>query len=105
MPIALRRCGPCRSWRRTWGVAHLLSRGACGGRLGRRVVGLGLVLPAAIGVLEILIPFAAAGLAGVVVRAATVHLRRRETAIVPVPLLLAALAAALAALRFGPYGF
>jgi uncharacterized membrane protein YphA (DoxX/SURF4 family) len=66
---------------------------------------IGLILPAALGILEILTAMAATGLALVMVAAALVHLRRNETKHVVKPLVLGALAATVAVLRFGPYSF
>ena len=66
---------------------------------------LGLILPAALGIAEILTPLAAAGLAVVMVGAIVVHLRRGESKLVGAPLVLAVLAVVVAVLRFGPYSF
>jgi uncharacterized membrane protein YphA (DoxX/SURF4 family) len=66
---------------------------------------IGLILPAALGILEILTPMAATGLALVMVAAVLVHLRRNETNHVVNPLVLGAIAATVAVLRFGPYSF
>ncbi|PYE49498.1 DoxX family protein [Deinococcus yavapaiensis] len=54
--------------------------------------GLGLILPAALGVLTWLTPVAALALAALMLGAVSVHLRRRET---PVPALVLALLALL----------
>lgn len=66
---------------------------------------IGLVLPAATGILPWLTPLAAAGLAVTMVLAAVVHVRRKEMQLVPVNLVLAALAAFVAWQRFGPQAF
>jgi uncharacterized membrane protein YphA (DoxX/SURF4 family) len=66
---------------------------------------VGLVLPAATGILPWLTPLAAAGLAVTMVLAALVHVRRKEVSFVPVNLVLAALAAFVAWQRFGPQAF
>ena len=66
---------------------------------------IGLVLPAATGILVWLTPLAAAGLAVTMVLAAVVHIRRKELAFLPVNLVLAALAAFVAWQRFGPQAF
>ena len=66
---------------------------------------LGLVLPAALGIAEILTPLAAAGLAVVMVGAAVVHARRGESKALSAPIVLALLALLVAVLRFGPYSF
>jgi uncharacterized membrane protein YphA (DoxX/SURF4 family) len=67
--------------------------------------GLGLILPAALGILPILTPIAAAGLAVMMIGAIVVHARRHELpgAVPSVVLLL--LAAFVAWGRFGPYSF
>jgi hypothetical protein len=62
---------------------------------------LGLVLPTALSFLPILTPVAALCLGVAMVVAATIHTRRGESPIAPV--VLAVLAFAVAALRFGPY--
>ena len=66
---------------------------------------LGLILPAALGIAEILTPLAAAGLALVMVGAIVVHLRRGESKLVGAPLVLALLALFVAIMRFGPNSF
>ena len=66
---------------------------------------LGLILPAALGIAEILTPLAAAGLALTMLGATVVHARRGEKSNIPVTLVLAALAAFVAVMRFGPYSF
>ncbi|MGH3647649.1 MAG: DoxX family protein [Micromonosporaceae bacterium] len=66
---------------------------------------LGLIVPAALGIVETLSPLAAAGLAVVMAGAAIVHLRRNETKLLAGPLVLGGIAAVLAVLRFGLYSF
>lgn len=66
---------------------------------------VGLVGPPALGVVEMLSPAAAVGLAVLMAAAVVVHVRRRETAHLAVPLTLAIIPAVLAVLRLGPYGF
>jgi uncharacterized membrane protein YphA (DoxX/SURF4 family) len=66
---------------------------------------LGLVLPAALDIAPILTPIAAAGLALTMVGATVVHARRGERSNMPVTLVLAALAAFVAVMRFGPNAF
>ena len=66
---------------------------------------LGLILPAAFDIAPILTPIAAAGLAVTMPVAASVHVRRGEKQMVPINLALAALAAFVAAMRFGPNSF
>jgi uncharacterized membrane protein len=66
---------------------------------------LGLILPAVTGIAPILTPLAAAGLAVVMVLAATTHIRRKELSGVAFNAVLFALAAFVAWGRFGPYSF
>ncbi|MDB5082297.1 MAG: DoxX family protein [Chloroflexi bacterium] len=54
--------------------------------------GLGLIIPAATGILSWLTPLAAAGLTIIMLGAVVYHLRHREINIAPVTLLLSALA-------------
>ena len=66
---------------------------------------LGLILPAVLGVATFLVPIAAVGLVLVMVGAATTHLRRNETQMVVLNVVLLALALFVAWGRFGPYAF
>jgi uncharacterized membrane protein YphA (DoxX/SURF4 family) len=66
---------------------------------------LGLILPAALGIAEILTPLAAAGLALTMVGAAITHLRRGEGSMVPINVVLGGLALFVAVMRFGPNAF
>jgi hypothetical protein len=66
---------------------------------------IGLVLPAATGILPWLTPLAAAGLALVMLLAAITHLRRKEPRAVVVNAVLFALSAFVAWQRFGLQSF
>ncbi len=66
---------------------------------------IGLILPAATGILPWLTPLAALGLVVVMVLAIPVHLRRHEAAMVVVNVVLALVAAFVAWQRFGPNSF
>lgn len=66
---------------------------------------VGLVVPPALHVAEVLSPLAGLGLGALMTGAVVVHVRRQETAHLAVPLVLAVLPLVLAALRLGPYGF
>ena len=66
---------------------------------------LGLILPAALGIAEVLTPLAAAGLAITMVIAAITHVRRGEGSMVPVNIVLGGLALFVAIMRFGPNAF
>ena len=66
---------------------------------------VGLILPAATGVAVVLTPLAAAGLAAIMLPAIAIHARRKEHQSIVVNLVLLALAAFVAIMRFGPYAF
>jgi hypothetical protein len=66
---------------------------------------IGLILPAATGVATFLTPLAGAGLAASQLLAAALHVRRGETNMLPINIVLAALAAFVAVMRFGPQAF
>jgi uncharacterized membrane protein len=66
---------------------------------------LGLILPAATGILPWLTPLAATGLAVIMVLAAATHARRKEPQAIALNLGLAAIAIVIAWGRFGPYSF
>ena len=86
--------------------AEDFSDGAMKGIGALEVLGaLGLILPAALGVAEILTPLAALGLALVMAGAVVVHLRRGESKAIGAPIVLGLLALVVAVLRFGPYSF
>lgn len=65
----------------------------------------GLILPAVTRIAPILVPLAAVGLGLVMVGAAAVHARRKETMNIGVNAVLLALAGFVAWGRFGPYPF
>ena len=66
---------------------------------------IGLVLPAATGILPWLTPLAALGLVVIMLLAVPVHLRRHEAPMAAVNVVLALLAAFVAWQRFGPNAF
>lgn len=69
------------------------------------LAGIGLVLPALLDIVPILVPLAAVGLALLMAGALIVHMRRRETQALVVNLVLIALIAFVAWGRFGPESF
>ncbi len=69
------------------------------------LAGVGLVLPALLGVAPVLVPLAAVGLVALMVGAVVVHLRRHEVPAIVVNVALLALAAVVAWGRFGPAPF
>ncbi len=66
---------------------------------------LGLILPAALGIAEVLTPLAAVGLTLLMAGAAVTHLKRKEGKQVPVNVVLGGLALFVAVMRFGPNAF
>ena len=66
---------------------------------------IGLMLPAALDIAPILVPVAATGLSVTMLGATAVHTRRRELTNAVVTLVIAAFAAFVAVMRFGPYAF
>jgi uncharacterized membrane protein YphA (DoxX/SURF4 family) len=66
---------------------------------------IGLILPAVLGIVPVLVPLAAIGLVALMIGAALTHTRRKEYPIIPVNLVLLILAAVVAWGRFGPYAF
>jgi len=66
---------------------------------------IGLIVPAAVGVVPLLVPIAAVGLAAVMLGAAVVHARRKEVPMIAVNAVLFAIAVVVAWGRFGPYAF
>jgi uncharacterized membrane protein YphA (DoxX/SURF4 family) len=66
---------------------------------------VGLVLPAALDVVPVLVPLAAVGLVALMLGAAITHARRRETPMIAVNVVLLVLAVVVAWGRFGPYSF
>jgi uncharacterized membrane protein YphA (DoxX/SURF4 family) len=64
---------------------------------------LGLILPAATGILPVLTPLAATGLVIVMAGAVITHARRGEVPVIVVNVVLLLLAAVVAWARFGPY--
>lgn len=69
------------------------------------LAGIGLILPPAVGILPVLAPLAALGLAIIMVGAIVVHARRKEYPVIPVNVVFLLLAAFVAWGRFGPHSF
>jgi len=67
------------------------------------LAGVGLILPAVLGIAPVLVPLAAVGVVLLMVGAAITHLRRHEIPPVAVNLVFIALAALVAWGRFGPH--
>lgn len=66
---------------------------------------LGLILPAVTGIIPVLVPLAATGLAVVMIGAAVTHAKRGEKQAIGINLVLAALALFVAVGRFGAWQF
>jgi uncharacterized membrane protein YphA (DoxX/SURF4 family) len=66
---------------------------------------IGLILPAALGVVPVLVPLAALGLVAIMVGAIVTHARRREPQAIVINVVLLALAAVVVWGRFGTYAF
>ena len=66
---------------------------------------VGLILPALLGIVPVLVPLAATGLVLLMVGAAITHARRKEYPMIGFNLVLLAIAAVVAWGRFGPYAF
>jgi uncharacterized membrane protein YphA (DoxX/SURF4 family) len=66
---------------------------------------VGLILPALLGIVPLLVPTAALGLAIIMVGAIVTHARRKEMPAIVANIVLLVLAAAIVWGRFGPYTF
>jgi uncharacterized membrane protein YphA (DoxX/SURF4 family) len=69
------------------------------------LAGVGLILPAALGIAPVLVPLAALGLVVVMIGALAVHGRRKENQAIGINVVLLLLAAVVVWGRFGPYSF
>jgi hypothetical protein len=69
------------------------------------LAGVGLILPAVLDIVPVLVPVAAVSLAVLLIGATVTHLRRHEATAMAVPLALLALAVFVALFRFGPEHF
>lgn len=67
------------------------------------LAGIGLILPAVLGIAPVLVPLAALGLVLMMIGAAVVHARRGETQMIGVNVVLGVIAAVVVWARFGPY--
>jgi uncharacterized membrane protein YphA (DoxX/SURF4 family) len=66
---------------------------------------IGLILPAVLDIVPVLVPLAAVGLIALMLGAAITHGRRKENQMIVANLVLLVLAAVVAWGRFGPYSF
>ncbi len=66
---------------------------------------IGLILPAVLDIVPVLVPLAALGLVLMMIGAAITHARRKENPMIGANLVLLILAAVVAWGRFGPYSF
>ena len=69
------------------------------------LAGIGLILPALLDIVPVLVPLAALGLVLVMIGAAVVHGRRKEFPMIAINVVLLVLAAIVVWGRFGPYSF
>jgi uncharacterized membrane protein YphA (DoxX/SURF4 family) len=69
------------------------------------LAGVGLILPAALGIAPVVVPLAAVGLVVLMAGAIITHLRRHEAQVIASPMALLALAVLVAWGRFGPWSF
>jgi uncharacterized membrane protein YphA (DoxX/SURF4 family) len=66
---------------------------------------IGLILPAALDIVPVLVPLAATGLVLLMIGAAITHARRKEAPMIAINAVLLVLALVVAWGRFGPYSF
>jgi uncharacterized membrane protein YphA (DoxX/SURF4 family) len=66
---------------------------------------VGVILPAILGIAEILVPLAATGLAIIMAGAIVVHGRRKEFKVIPLNTVILIIALVVAIFRFGPNSF
>jgi uncharacterized membrane protein YphA (DoxX/SURF4 family) len=66
---------------------------------------IGLILPAALDIVPVLVPLAAVGLIALMIGAVLTHARRREFPMIAINVVLLVLALVVAWGRFGPYSF
>ena len=66
---------------------------------------IGLILPAALDIVPVLVPLAAVGLVLLMIGAAITHARRTEAPMIAINVVLLVLAVVVAWGRFGPYSF
>lgn len=69
------------------------------------LAGIGLILPAVLDIVPVLVPLAALGLVLIMIGAIVVHARRKENQSIGVNVVLLLLAAVVVWGRFGPYAF
>ncbi|QIP86371.1 DoxX family protein [Streptomyces sp. Tu 2975] len=92
--------GPSAQWTEDFSAGSIKAIGAL------EVLGaVGLILPAVLDIAPVLVPFAALGLALIMVGAAVTRLRRHETKLMVVDLVYLALTVFVAWGRFGPESF
>ncbi|WP_329374949.1 DoxX family protein [Streptomyces sp. NBC_01483] len=87
-------------WVEDFGVGSVKAIGAL-----EVLAGVGLILPAALGVAPVLVPLAATGVLLLMIGAAVTHFRRHEVQSIVVNLVLLAVAGFVAWGRFGPHSF
>ena len=88
------------SWTKDYSAGRVKSLGAL-----EILAAIGLILPAALNVVPVLVPLAALGLVVVMIGAAVTHYRRNESPMIVGNVVLLVLAAIVVWGRFGPYSF
>jgi uncharacterized membrane protein YphA (DoxX/SURF4 family) len=91
---------PNMAWAQDFSPGALKSIGAL-----EVLAAVGLILPAVLGIVPVLVPLAAVGLILLMIGAAITHARRGESRAIVTNVVLIVLAAVVAWGRFGPYPF
>lgn len=99
-PKAELAANPNMAWSADFSPAAIKTIGAL-----EVLAAIGLVAPAALGIVPVLVPVAALGIVALMIGAAITHARRKETQSVGLNVALLVLAAVVAWGRFGPYPF
>lgn len=99
-PYAKLTADPRMAWARQFSPNMVKTIGAL-----EVLAAVGLILPAALDIVPVLVPLAATGLALIMVGAAVTHIRRNERQPVVINVVLLVLAVVVAWGRFGPYSF
>ncbi|PZG02209.1 DoxX family protein [Micromonospora deserti] len=99
-PKAKLAASPNMAWTEDFSPGMLKTIGAL-----EVLAAVGLILPAALDIVPILVPLAAVGLVLLMVGAATTHAKRNESRAIVTNVVLIILAGVVAWGRFGPYPF
>jgi uncharacterized membrane protein YphA (DoxX/SURF4 family) len=91
---------PNMAWAKDFSPGLIKMIGAC-----EVLAAIGLILPAALDIVPVLVPLAAVGLVALMIGAAITHARRKESQAVVTNVVLLVVAAVVVWGRFGPYSF